>query len=98
MSLIAELKRSNVLRVAAGYAVVSWLVVQVSTTILPLFEAPPWIARALVIVLAVGALPVLALSWIYAWTPQGLKTQDEADAAGLTPRVSGTRLNLAIAL
>ena len=56
MSLIAELKRRNVFRVAAGYAVVAWLLVQVSTTVLPLFHAPEWIAPTLVLVLAAAGL------------------------------------------
>ena len=37
MSLFDELKRRNVIRVAAGYIVVAWLVIQVVETIFPAF-------------------------------------------------------------
>ena len=62
MSILSELKRRNVFRVAAGYGVVSWLLVQISATVLPLFGAPDWIARSLVIVLAIGFVPVVILA------------------------------------
>jgi hypothetical protein len=43
VSLIAELKRRNVIRMAGLYLVGAWLVVQVAGTLLPVFEAPlPW--------------------------------------------------------
>jgi hypothetical protein len=40
MSLFAELKRRNVIRVALFYIVSAWLVLQVAETVLPLFEVP----------------------------------------------------------
>ncbi len=38
MSLIAELQRRNVIRMAGLYLVVAWLVVQVAETLLPIFR------------------------------------------------------------
>jgi hypothetical protein len=38
VSFFEELKRRNVIRVAGLYIVGSWLIVQVATTILPMFE------------------------------------------------------------
>ena len=35
-----ELKRRNVSKVAVGYAVIGWLVVQIASTLLPIFHAP----------------------------------------------------------
>jgi adenylate cyclase len=81
MSILSELKRRNVFRVAAGYGVVSWLLIQVSATVLPLFGAPDWIARSLVIVLAIGFAPLVILAWGFELTPEGLKTQQEAPRA-----------------
>jgi len=54
MPLIAELKRRNVLRMAGLYLVASWLIVQVSSTILPMFAAPDWMPRSVVVLLAIG--------------------------------------------
>ena len=39
-SFFSELKRRNVYKVAVAYAVVGWLVIQVSSTVLPTFHAP----------------------------------------------------------
>jgi hypothetical protein len=37
-----ELKQRKVYRVVVGYAVVAWLVVQISTTVMPAYHAPAW--------------------------------------------------------
>jgi hypothetical protein len=57
----AELKRRNVLRMAGVYLVGAWLVVQVSSTVLPMYDAPAWLPRTIVTLLAVGFIPTLAL-------------------------------------
>ena len=60
---IAELKRRNVIRMAGLYLVSAWLVVQVGATLLPVFDAPAWTMKALVLTLAVAFLPSLALAY-----------------------------------
>lgn len=40
MSLLAELQRRNVFRVALFYIVAAWVVIQVAETVLPVFVAP----------------------------------------------------------
>lgn len=77
MRVLAELKRRNVLRVAGLYLVAAWLVVQVADTLLPVFEAPSWVMKVLVGLLAVGALPTLIFSWVFELTPEGLKREQE---------------------
>ena len=59
MSLISELKRRNVFRMAAGYLAVSWLLVQVIETLLPIFGFSENAVRYTVIALAVGFIPAL---------------------------------------
>ncbi len=77
MKLLAELKRRNVIRMAGLYLVGSWLVVQVASTVLPMFGAPEWLARSIVILLIVGFLPSLVISWIFELTPEGLQREDD---------------------
>ncbi|MEO8742121.1 MAG: hypothetical protein ABI365_02920, partial [Lysobacteraceae bacterium] len=77
MSFIAELKRRNVIRAAGLYLVGAWLVVQVAGTILPMFGAADWIARSIVIALAVGFLPAMVVAWVFELTPEGLKRDAE---------------------
>lgn len=77
MSLIAELKRRNVFRVAAAYLVVGWLLTEVLTTILPTLGAPDWMSRAVILLFAFGFIPAVVLSWIFELTPEGIKREHE---------------------
>jgi TolB-like protein len=72
-SFFAELKRRNVYKVAITYAVVSWLLVQVASILLPTFEAPSWVMKALVVLLAFGFAISVMISWAFEATPEGLK-------------------------
>src|SRR4051794_27698108 len=53
-SFLVELKRRNVYKVAAAYAVIGWLVVQVATQVFPFFEIPNWVVRLVVLAIAIG--------------------------------------------
>ena len=75
MSVLAELRRRNVIRMAGLYLVGSWLIVQVSSTLLPLFDAPQALTRSVVILLAIGFVPALIFSWTFELTPEGLKRE-----------------------
>ena len=79
MSLVAELRRRNVLRVAAGYLVVGWLLTEVLTTILPEIGAPDWAPRAVILIFAFGFIPVVVLSWFFEITAEGIKREHEVD-------------------
>ncbi len=72
-SFFAELKRRNVIRMAGLYLVGAWLLVQVAGTVLPMFDAPDWLPRSIVILLAIGFIPALIFSWVFEVTPEGLK-------------------------
>jgi hypothetical protein len=72
MSLFNELKRRNVIRVATAYIVTAWLLIQVGETILPIFGYSDFALRLLVIVLVIGLLPVVVLTWAFEITPEGL--------------------------
>ena len=81
MSLFNELKRRNVLRVAAGYIVTSWLVIQVVETIFPAFGFGDAAIRVVVIFFAAAFVPVLILTWVFEWTPQGFRKDSAVDHA-----------------
>jgi TolB-like protein/Tfp pilus assembly protein PilF len=76
-SFLTELKRRNVIRFAGLYLVGAWLLVQVASTVLPMFGAPDWLPRSIVILLAIGFLPALIFSWVFELTPQGLKRDED---------------------
>src|SRR2546423_8529962 len=72
-----ELKRRNVIRFAGLYLVGAWLLTQVASTVLPMFGAPDWLPRSIVILLAIAFVPALIFSWAFELTPQGLKRDED---------------------
>jgi adenylate cyclase len=75
--LFAELKRRNVIRMAGLYLVGAWLIVQVSETLLPLYDTPAWVMKTLVMLLAIGFLPTLVFAWVFEVTPEGIRRDAE---------------------
>jgi TolB-like protein len=96
MSFFEELRRRNVLRAAAAYVALAWLVIQVVETLFPLFGLSDAAARAVVIVLAVGFVPAVIAAWAFELTPQGLRREAEVDHDSPAIRSNTRRLDRAI--
>jgi TolB-like protein/Tfp pilus assembly protein PilF len=79
-SFFAELQRRNVYKVAAAYAVVGWLLIQVATQVFPFFEIPNWAVRLSVLAIVIGFPIALVIAWAFELTPEGLKRTETADA------------------
>ncbi|MGH8125175.1 MAG: hypothetical protein ACREPK_04935, partial [Rhodanobacteraceae bacterium] len=71
-SWLRELRRRHVFRVAAVYAVVGWLLIQIATQVFPFFQIPDWSVRLLVLLVLAGFPVALVLAWAFDATPQGL--------------------------
>ena len=99
MSFFSELKRRNVVRMAGLYLVGAWLLVQVAGTVLPMFGAPEWLPRSLVILLALGFIPSLIFSWAFELTPHGLKRdEDVAPEESIAPQTARRMNRMIIAV
>src|SRR5712692_1024685 len=85
-NFFSELKRRNVYKVAVAYAVVAWLVIQAASIFLPAFDAPPWVMKAFILVIALCFPVALVLSWAFEITPEGIKLESE-----IAPNESITR-------
>jgi len=55
---------------------------QVADVILNNLEAPGWVFRVLLSVLLLGLPAVALVSWVFDWTPAGLKRTDDLDDEG----------------
>src|SRR5438477_1733618 len=77
-NFFAELKRRNVYKVAVAYAVVAWLLIQAASILFPTFEAPGWVMKVFVAVVAAGFPIALILAWAFELTPGGLKRTEFA--------------------
>jgi TolB-like protein len=93
MSFWGELKRRNVVKVGAAYAVVAWLVIQMVSTVLPTFSAPTWIAQSITFILILGFPVALIFAWAFEITPEGIKKTHEVAPGESITHVTGQKLN-----
>src|SRR5215831_4619486 len=80
MNFFSELKRRNVYKVAITYGVVAWLLIQAASILLPTFEAPAWVMKAFVVLLAFGFVLSVFISWAFEMTPEGMKRTADVSA------------------
>ncbi len=95
-SVWGELKRRNVVRVALAYAIVSWLILQLTDVLVPLLSLPDWVGRFVLLIVIIGFLLALILSWAYELTPEGLKKEKDVDRSESITHVTGRKLDFAI--
>src|ERR1700730_14663990 len=79
-NFFAELKRRNVYKVAVAYAVVGWLVIQVTATIVPALHLSDGLTTAVVVLVLVGFPIALVISWAFEMTPEGMKRTADVSA------------------
>ena len=76
MSLIEELKRRKVFRVAASYAVVAFIIFQLVEILFPIFNFPQWTQQFVVIIILLGFPIAVIFSWVFDKTPEGFIKTD----------------------
>ncbi len=79
MSFYAELRRRNVLRVAAAYALVAWIIIEAGSVLLPTFGASDTTFQVYVVVVLLGFLVALVFAWVFEITPDGVKLDKDVD-------------------
>ena len=62
---LAELRRRKIYRVAVAYAVAGWLLIQAASIFLPTFDAPHWVLKTLLALVAIGFPAVLIFTWAF---------------------------------
>jgi TolB-like protein/Tfp pilus assembly protein PilF len=85
-SFFAELRRRNVYKVAAAYAVVGWLLIQVATQVFPFFEVPNSGIRLVVLIIVTGFPIALIIAWAFELTPEGLKRTEVVEGTARKSR------------
>ncbi|NNC61236.1 MAG: hypothetical protein HKO11_02795 [Eudoraea sp.] len=88
-----ELKNRNVYKVATAYAITAWLLIQVVDTVGPNLGWPDAVASNLIKVLLVGFPIALVLTWLYEFTPKGLKRTGKVQEETIDNKRAGRRLN-----
>lgn len=91
MSLLQEIKRRKVFQVAAMYAVVAWLLIEIITTVEEPLNLPAWVDTLVIVLLAIGFPVALILSWAFDVTPEGIKSASEIQSDGTSTQTSVTK-------
>ena len=87
-SFFSELKRRNVYKVAVAYAVVAWLVIQAASILLPTYDAPAWVMKVFVAIVALGFPIALVIAWAFEMTPEGMKRTEDVSPNEKIPQWS----------
>ena len=94
-SILTELRRRSVLRVAAAYGLAAWIIIEAGSVLLPTFGAKESTFQAYVIIVLVGFLVALVCAWIFEITPDGVKLEKDVDRTVSDTR-SGHNFNYTI--
>ena len=95
-NFFAELKRRNVYKVAATYAVISWLLIQVGSILFPTFEAPGWVMKTFIVLVALGFPLALIFAWAFELTPTGVRRTEHLPPNETRTRSAGRKFNFII--
>ncbi len=74
-----ELKRRKVFRVTATYAATAYIIIEVTNNLIGPFRLPEWIPTLVALLLAIGLPVITILSWIFDFTPQGIKKTESLE-------------------
>jgi len=91
-SFFSELKRRNVYKAAVAYLVVSWLLIQAASILFPTFDAPPWVMKILVVLIALGFPAAVIFSWAFEITPEGIIRESEVESGKSITHHTGRKI------
>ena len=96
MRFFEELKRRNVFRVAIGYAITAWLLLQFIDLVLENVNAPDWVMQVFMLALAIGFPLAVFFAWAFEMTPEGVKRESEVDRTQSITSKTGRKMDRSI--
>lgn len=95
-SLLSELRRRNMFRVAGMYAIVGWILMQVAVALEGAIGLPVWFDGFIVATLLIGFPVAMLLAWAYEMTPEGVKRTESVPEGESITAQTGRKLDIAI--
>jgi TolB-like protein/Tfp pilus assembly protein PilF len=95
-NFVSELRRRNVFRVAAAYALSAWIIIEAGSVLLPTFGASERFLRIYVIFVVAGFIVAVILAWIFQVTPEGVRLDRNAARSAPVDRRARVRMNYVI--
>ena len=74
-----ELKRRKVFSVVTTYAATAYIIIEVVNNLIGPLHLPDWLATLVIILLIIGLPVIVILSWIFDFTPQGIKKTESLE-------------------
>ncbi len=65
------------------------MLIQVLETLFPIFGLAETSIRIVVIILAIGFIPAVAISWVFELTPEGIKRDEDVDRSAAASIAAG---------
>lgn len=96
MSFLGEIKRRKVFQVAAVYAVMAWLIIQVIDVINDPLKLPEWLDTVVIVLLAVGFPIAMVLAWAFDLTPGGIEQEADARDVAASSHLPGQSLTVVL--
>jgi hypothetical protein len=93
-NFFAEVKRRNVHKGALTYTVIAWLLIQLA--LIPALEVPSWAIKTLVVLLVIGFIVVVFVSWAFEATPEGMKRTADISPTEVLPTWSRRKFTIFI--
>jgi len=87
-NFFSELTRRNVYKVALTFAVVSWLLFEVASIFVQALDGPDWLITAFAVLLALGFIFAVVISWFFEMTPEGMKRTADLSPDEFVPQWS----------
>src|SRR4030095_16435737 len=87
---LQRLAERGVIRVAASYAVIPWLLLQIADVTFEPLGVPRWVMVALIVTAVLGFPVAVTLAWFYEVGARGL-VRDTAGEGAVRPAVHGVR-------
>jgi len=74
-NFIRQLRRREVFRTAGLYVGICWILIEVGSVVLPVFDAPEWLFRAAIVAAVAGFPVMLVLAWFFDVSNKGISLQ-----------------------
>lgn len=98
MTLIKELRRRNVFKVASVYVVTTWIILQIVAVVSPSLHLPVVFGTIVTVVLAIGFPLVCIFAWAFELTPEGLKFTHQVEDDESIREQTGSKINYLLAI
>jgi TolB-like protein len=95
-SFWGELRRRNVFKVLVAYAIVAWLLIEMTATVFPALKLPDWTVTFVTALILISFPIILLGAWAFEVTPDGIKRTREVPLEHSVTRITGRKFDFAI--